>query len=344
MTTKLTDEELARLTDEEREAINEPDAPEGDDPDNPEADATDADAEAVAAAAAAKAAAAGKDADGDKGDDKDADAGEPGDKDADAVAAAAAKAKEDEAAAAAVAAAADADDKGDKGDEVDADEKAVIEALPTYKPPEDAKPAITALKEKQTALAKEFDDGDLSASEYQAKLDEIYEERRGIENKQLKAEIAKENRETAWNGAVEAFLKDNDQYSKGTANGILDREVRRLQVAAEDAGRDPLHPSILEAAHAAILETAAALVGKTAEPAAADAGAADKKPGAKTALKKRPAAPPTLAKVPAADISEVNDGKYDELDKLQDSDADAFHAALAKMPEAERNRYMATSN
>jgi hypothetical protein len=113
--------------------------------------------------------------------------------------------------------------------------------------------------------------------------------------------------------------------------------VRHLQVAAMEKGEDPLDSAILAEAHKAISEAVQSLTGE--KPAKPDALAPDK--AAAPGVPKRPAPPPTLASVPSADITDTN-SEFAVLDRMADADPTKFEDALAKMPEHERERYLAS--
>lgn len=306
-------EELELLTDEEREGLLDEDLVD-DDPD--------------------EAADAGEEAAGSEPDPTDA-----------AAQAAAAKAKADAEAAAAAAAEADkakaADatkPAADPAKPASAAEPTIGDAAPTAAPfpqfdaPADAAKRIDTLEQQKDDLAKQFDEGELTASELRAKMKPLEAEERALRDGLLKASLTIEAAKTMW-GQVEVpkFLRANPMYEQGSVLfDALDTEVRKLQTEALAAGGNQYDPTLIAKAHeritSGLIKAGVQLPGvkKAADPG-----------GKKREL------PPSLSNVPAADPTDVDENEFSALDRLADSDPLAFEEALAKMSDAERERYLA---
>jgi len=206
--------------------------------------------------------------------------------------------------------------------------------VPDWEAPEDVEAKLAEIGTKRDALAEKFDNGDITAKEYQADLVKLDDERLDIKLAVKQAEMAEDMRRGQWlNREVPAFLDANPAYRDNpTLHAMLDAQVRHLQVKAMDEGGDALDPAILVEAHKAISVAIQSLTG-------VEAPKPEPKPAEPKTYPKRPPPPPTLAKVPSADATET-DGAFASLDRLADANPQAFEDAMAKLPEAERERYL----
>lgn len=319
---KYTEEELAELTEEEREAILAED--DGDD-DDAGADTTDAD-EAAAAAADDPAADKG-------GEDDDPDADPDADPDDDKKKGA----KEDDPAG-------DDDPNAGGDDDPDADQAAAQQRPDSAPPlvadiPEDYDDQVKAVTDAKQKLIDDFDEGEITAREYHQQLEEQNRKERELERIKDRAEMASQMAEQQqvndWKRTVSSFLNDHPQYKppadENDSNPLyyaLDAEVRRI------GGADPDMPpeDVLAEAHKRILKATGQ---QEADPAA------DKDPAPRKPAPRKPVdAPPNLGKVPAADVDDIQGGKYAKLDRLAETDPLAYEDALAQLPEAEQEHYL----
>lgn len=295
-----TEEELAGLTDEEREALLEA-----------EDDTTTTMEESLEGAGNGE-----QDGDGGKGDDK------AGADDAGKGAADAGNGGADDAAG--------ADTGADAGATADAGKPA---PLLVAEAPADADAKLAAIGEKKNTLIAQFEDGDITAKEYQTELDKLAKEERTIERAvdkaQIAAEMTQQQETNAWLAQAQDFVTNkHPEYSKSQVRHMaLDNFVKEI-------GRNPANASmtgaqILAEAHKRVVED---LGEAPAKKAAADAG----KP-----LKGSQAEPPkTLAKVPAAQGNDVDDGRWALLDRLASTDPEALEEKLMKLSEADRDAYL----
>lgn len=259
------------------------------------------------------------------------------DDNADAEAAAAAAKQAADAAAAKAAEEAAAADAGKKDVPT---ETPAIEAEATKQQPilvapalEDADARLAEIATKKDALLTQFDDGDITAREYQKQLDALAKEERQIEFQQHEANLAskleQQRLQNEWTSTCNSFVESHPIYKNNDRlYRTLDAEVRELAAKPETASWSGQR--FLDEAHKN-LKTAFGF----SEPT--DQGKADK-------AKYDPAAslPPNLARVPAADIESTSGGKYAVLDRLASTDPLGYEAALEKMSEAERNAYLAS--
>jgi hypothetical protein len=203
--------------------------------------------------------------------------------------------------------------------------------------PEDVEARLGAVAAQKEKLAEDFDNGDITAKEYQQQLDVANKAERAIEREvdeaQLAAKMENQRQQNEWGATVGAFIAENKVYDPAAnprMHRALDQEVRDVATLPEFQGRTDAAAGreILARAHKNLTEA----FGLKAPEAAAPP-----KPGQPVVPK--PALPPTIGKLPAAEISDTG-GKFAHLDRLQ-SNPDAYEAALAKLSEAELNAYLA---
>jgi len=223
----------------------------------------------------------------------------------------------------------------DDGAEVEAkpEDEAAESSLPpapilVAEAPQDAEARLTEIQTKKDELINQFDDGDITAKEYQQQLDTLAKQQRDIEfavNKaEMAAEMEKQRKYNEWVGTVNSFLNQNKVYRENPRlYKALDQEVKDVSATPEAANWDG--NQILEQAHKNLVE------------------AFNLKPTAKSDGGNKPNIPPTLGKIPAADNNEMGGNRFAALDRLQNTNPIAYEEALAKMPESERDAYLASA-
>lgn len=247
---------------------------------------------------------------------------------------------------------ASADTEADDADKATDEEPAARPYHPTSERPVDADTKLADIAKRRDDLAEQFDNGDLTAKEFQAKLTELDDEKFEVKMAIQRADMAEEVRKDNWfNKVVPDFLDTHPHYKptedgETTLSDALDTTVRRLQVAAIEKGQDPMSPDILARADRSIRKAFAGLLGQAAEEAEAEAdpkkaSATEKAKAAVKAAGPRKAPPTTLATVPAADGEATDGGAFASLDRLMESDPEAFEDAVARLPSHERERYLA---
>jgi hypothetical protein len=324
-----TDEDLAGLTDEERAALQEDDG---------SGDTTTLD-ESLRANEGANSGTT------DENNDDDANKGGDDGKGGANADDAASKGKTDDAAAAAAAAAADDAGKGNDDAEADTGAKPIVPLL-VAEAPADADAKLKEIGDKKAQLVEQFDNGDITAKEYQTQLDALGKQERDLERAIDKAKIAAEIKQQqemgAWLGEVKDFTsKEHPEYSKSRVRWTaLDTFVKEIASNPENAGLTG--KQILARAH----EMVVADLGEAAPAARTDTGGKDG--GKKDEKDGKPLKgskidpPPTLAKVPAAENQDVEGGRWAALDRLLETDPLAHEDKLAKMSDADRDAYLAS--
>jgi hypothetical protein len=197
--------------------------------------------------------------------------------------------------------------------------------------PEDAAEQLEAIARQKEELVQKFDDGELTAKEYQLELDKLAKREREIEQAQFKARLAQEMAEqqqrNAWLATVNQFLSEHSEYRQYPLRyKALDLAVRELAAQEENQGLSGRE--ILEKAHEQIVEQFG--LARTED---------DLKPEGKK--RRKIEAPPTLANVPAASATETEDGRWAKLDRLIETDPERYERELAKLSDADREAYLA---
>lgn len=199
--------------------------------------------------------------------------------------------------------------------------------------PADAEARLAAIGQQKSDLIAKFDDGDITAKEYQTSLDQLAKEERGIERAVDKARLASEMRQQQevnnWMGQVEKFTStEHPEYGTSKVRWMaLDAFVKEIGSDPANAGLSG--PQILAQAHQRVVDD----LGESAAKPKAD--------GKQPPLKGSKALPPkTLAAVPAAESNTMEDGRWAALDRLQANDPMAHEDKLMKLSEAERDEYL----
>jgi hypothetical protein len=182
--------------------------------------------------------------------------------------------------------------------------------------------------EEEAALVKKYEEGELDEANYRRGLREIYTAQSAAENA---SKFNEEVQKQVWENEVGKFIRVNQQYKPGTV--LYSALGRALELEGAAEGADNLAgDELLARAHKRVM---AEFGINPAAGAGNPALTAPKRPGEAAA---RSSAPITLGEVPAADLPDVGGSKYAHLDKL---DGLAFENALAKLPPAEQEAYLA---
>ncbi len=205
--------------------------------------------------------------------------------------------------------------------------------------PEGAEARLTEIATEKGALADKFDDGDMTSKEYQAELEKLNKEERGLERQIDKAQMAQdlENQRITNERMTEitTFLKEvgipNDP--KNLRFSVLNSAV--IAVASEEANANLSATEVMQKAYDLCVEEGALQPKKAADPAGKPAA---EKPAAKqkTPIK----APPSLAGLPASEISSTEDNRFAFLNRI--TDPDKREAAFNKLSTADQEAYLAT--
>jgi len=199
-------------------------------------------------------------------------------------------------------------------------------------PVADAEARLTELATKKDALLTQFDEGDITAKDYQKQLDDLSKQERKIEfevhEAQLAAKLEQQRLQNDWNATCNAFIENHAVYKDNPRlYKALDAEVRELAAKPDTANWSGA--KFLDEAHKNL---------KTAfgfnEPDAATTKPADSQRQPRDL-------PPNLAKVPAANLEDTNGGRFSVLDRLANTDPIAYEEALNKLSATERDAYLA---
>lgn len=199
--------------------------------------------------------------------------------------------------------------------------------------PADAEAKLEGIAQEKANLLTKFDDGEITAKEYQAAIDKLAKEERAIEfavhEAQLAAKMQQQQEKNAWLTMAQEFTtKAHPEYSTSKVRYMaLDSFVR--EIGSDPANAHMTGAQILAEAHRRVVED-------LGEVQAVKATGNDGRP-----LKGSKAAPPkTLADVPAAESNTMEDGKWAALDRLAQADPLAFEDRLMKLSDAERDEYL----
>jgi len=196
--------------------------------------------------------------------------------------------------------------------------------------PSDADDKLKAIATEKEDLITKFDDGEITAKEYQQQLDALAKQEREIERAleraALAAEMEQQRLKNEWTATVNAFIESNPVYKENARlYRALDQEVR--DVANSEEGKTMSGARILAKAHENLAQ-AFGFAAKSADKGKSAAPKAD--------------LPPSLHGVPAADANDVTGGKYAALDRLASTNPIAYEEALMKLPDSERDAYLAS--
>ena len=193
--------------------------------------------------------------------------------------------------------------------------------------PADADARLQEISTKKDELLTQFDDGDITAREYQKQLDDLSRQERKIEFEQHEAQLAQkmeqQRLQNDWTATCNAFIERNAIYKDNPRlYKALDEEVRELAGKPETANWTGQR--FLDEAH------------KNLKAAFGFKDAAAPAPTASREL------PPNLAKVPAAEVEDTNGGRFAVLDRMATSDPMGYEETLSKMSQSERDAYLAS--
>ena len=191
--------------------------------------------------------------------------------------------------------------------------------------PADVEARLQEISTKKDELLTQFDDGDITAREYQNQLDDLSRQERKIEFEQHEAQLAQkmeqQRLQNEWTTTCNTFIERNAIYKDNPRlYKALDAEVRDLAGKPETANWTGQR--FLDEAHKNLREAF---------------GFKDAAAPAPTASRELP---PNLAKVPAAEVEDTSGGRFSVLDRLAESDPLAYEEAIGKLTDAERLVYL----
>lgn len=202
--------------------------------------------------------------------------------------------------------------------------------------PADAEEKLQKIADDKAALVEKFDDGELTAKEYQQQLDALNKQERAIERQVDKAEIAADmerQRQVNENEAtINAFLAEHNIKRDPTDLRFvtLDGAVRIVANQEENANLSPRE--ILQKAHDLCVEQGTLPGKKGADGGKQQEQEPEKKP--KPQIK----APKTLAGLPASEISDTDDARFAHINRIKDPDE--REQAFMKLSPADQDAYL----
>ena len=219
----------------------------------------------------------------------------------------------------------------DQGDGAETKEEFTTQPKPLFNTeiPADIQAQRTEIDEKEDALDKQFDEGDITFSEHKKALREINQQRNALDRAELKAELAAEAYQTqidnSWQASQEAFFSAHPEFkidneAKWAAfDQLVKNETKSVLDKGGSIGVPELERAYTKYKQAFNIEAAAPKQAKA--PSAKNEGVI----------------PPNLGKLPAATANDTDDGKFAHLDRLEGV---AFEDALAKLSDAQRDEYL----
>lgn len=198
---------------------------------------------------------------------------------------------------------------------------------------------LDEIKSSRNELLQQYDDGDLTADEYAAKLSEMDDQADHLKRDLFVAQDQINKSAEDWNSTVKGYVKEFPGLAATETVEAFDRAVRSQAAMFPNLGNREL----LERAHDTLINFAADL-GLQDVPVRQAKGP-DPKPATKAeqnAAQPNPMREPpkTLASASASDISGGNDSPLAALEALVESgDSDAIEAALMKLPPEQRDEF-----
>lgn len=195
--------------------------------------------------------------------------------------------------------------------------------------PEDYDARVKANDDAQDKLEKQYEDGDISFSEYRKEQRKLDREGRDLERLKDRADLAQESSQNAmhaqWDAHIGAFLPQHPELTGSTLKQkAFDECLRATTGPVLEAGG---MPGVREIQKAYEMWCGEFNFTPQAKPAA-------------PAPKKQNKVPPTLGALPASTQTDTEDGRWANLDRLADADPEAYEEALSRMSAADRDAYM----
>ena len=217
-------------------------------------------------------------------------------------------------------------------------------ALDPYEPVELVLPNYAtdkaAIATTVAALAKKFDDGELSTAEYvtqrdaeNAKLAQLEREKMRVDNR---AEERTRYFALTWNVAQQSFFSApaNGEFYKAGSD-----QAKEFNSLVAELGTSPRFANHTHAQFLAAIDRIVRPLYPAATPAVAATPPAPPAPAAKGRVPDLSKVPPTLSAVPPADRSSEGAGEFSHIDKLT---GEAYEKAIASMTKDQRARWEAS--
>lgn len=213
--------------------------------------------------------------------------------------------------------------------------------------PEPETPKEPDWEAERKALKDKFDDGDLDDDEYERERELLMERRAEWRAEQKAAAMVSEHLEKAHQQAVQRHQEDLDRQWEQSMQAFMGVEANATlladptRVAAFNAVLAAVAQEQPDATYAQMLDEARDRTMKAFNMAPPAAPADDKRKVAEALAARQPGAtPPDLSRAPAAGFDNERGGEFKDLDDL---DIDELENRLARMPEADVDRFLETA-
>lgn len=199
-----------------------------------------------------------------------------------------------------------------------------------------AEAGLKAAKEGRKAVITQYDDGELTADERDAKMAEIDDQIAQHAGTLRLAEEALNAAKASFADTAKAYLGRNSILMEADHLTAFDRMVRQVSVSPLAIGKT--HEQILAAAHRRYKADAAAFGIDIPDPALSES-----QPQAKPKPTLAPKAPPprTLMAIPPAAVTGTSDGRYSSIQQQINATDDPYviEKLMGRMTEAEREAF-----
>lgn len=203
---------------------------------------------------------------------------------------------------------------------------------------------IAGFKDERNAFLAQYDDGELTGEELQAKLDQLDEKSDAVKSQKALAANAVQQDEDNWNSAVTGYFGKYEALKSNQAVlGAFDAAVRSVTANPAFAGL-PFDKQ-LSIAHEQLIVSAkhsglqgVPQIGAATPAAHPDPAPAARQDGGKGKAMREP--PKTLANAPASDMSGVADSPFAQLQRvIENGNSDEIEAAYARLTPEQRDEF-----
>jgi hypothetical protein len=198
------------------------------------------------------------------------------------------------------------------------------------------------------ALEAKLDEGELQLSEFMRESRRLNNERQELVADRREQEILQNTNtalyETDWNTSVGNFMADNEQFQNPIMMGALEAALKELYANPDNVGSS--HFWYLETARRAVMDQVTPSQATAENPPDNQESpqqqrrqqiASQQGQRAQQAAKDRQQVPQNLANVPASEDNPGDDDEFSHLDRLEGVE---LEQALAKMSDAQVDRYL----
>jgi hypothetical protein len=183
------------------------------------------------------------------------------------------------------------------------------------------------LDAEEAELVKKYEEGEIPEAEYRKALREIAT---AAAETRFAANFNEQVRAAVWRERVNEFIEAREHYKPGSIlYAALDAALGKLEEQANQEGWSDM--KLLQEADRKVraevgLNLGSAPTKETPAPGRSEA-------------KARTRAPVTLAEIPAADLPDTGEDRFAALDKLAETNSEAYERALARLTPEEQLAY-----